>query len=437
MLSARDIIEKKRDGHALSPEEIIFFIRGVTDGSIPDYQTSAWLMAVFLRGMDDAETASLTLAMADSGGRIPAELLPQPALDKHSTGGVGDKASLIVVPILMACGVFVGKMSGRGLGHTGGTLDKLESIPGLSIELSVEQILAQTREIGGCLAGQTADLAPADKKLYALRDVTGTVGSLPLIVASILSKKLAGGAGSFLFDVKVGDGALMKTLPDAQALAEALVEGARRNGKRAVAVLSDMSQPLGRTIGNALEIQEACELLDPNRTETAESRLRELCLILATEGLILAKNLSEAEARAEAEKALRSGEAGHRLGKLIETQGGTLEQLPRAPVQRAVTATHSGQVGSIATRELGELVVMLGGGRATRSDVIEPSVGLEILMPVGSSVHSGQTLAVIHATGESQAETLVERVRAAFVLSEASAPLLPLVHAVIGKTSSV
>jgi pyrimidine-nucleoside phosphorylase len=440
MLSARDIIEKKRDGFALSSEEIVFFVRGVTDGSIPEYQVAAWLMAVFLRGMDDAETAALTLAMADSGGRIPTELLPQPALDKHSTGGVGDKASLIVVPILMACGVFVGKMSGRGLGHTGGTLDKLEAIPGLSIDLSVAQILAQTKEIGCCLAGQTADLAPADKKLYALRDVTGTVGSLPLIVASILSKKLAGGAGSFLFDVKVGDGALMKTLPEARALAEALVEGARRNGKRAVAVLSDMSQPLGRTIGNALEVREACEVLDPAHTNLADSRLRELCLILATEGLILAKNLPEKEAHAQAEIALRSGEAGRRFGRLIEMQGGALEQLeqlPRAPVQRAVTALASGQIGSISTRTLGELVVLLGGGRTTKSDVIDPTVGLEILAPVGSSVSSGQTLAVIHAASESQAEKIKEQVRAAFVLSEASAPHSPLVHAVIGKTLSV
>jgi thymidine phosphorylase len=303
--------------------------------------------------------------------------------------------------------------------------------------LSVAQILAQTKEIGGCLAGQTADLAPADKKLYALRDVTGTVGSLPLIVASILSKKLAGGAGSFLFDVKVGDGALMKTLPEARALAEALCEGARRNGKRAVAVLSDMSQPLGKTIGNALEIEEACEVLDPARTDLADSRLRELCLILATEGLILAKNLPEKEARAQAETALHSGEAEQRFDRLIEMQGGSLEQLPRAPVQRAVTTQRSGQVGSIATRELGELVVLLGGGRTTRTDAIDPTVGLEICAPVGSSIGSGQTLAVIHAASESQAEKIEQRVRAAFVLSEASAPHSPLVHEIIGKTLSV
>jgi pyrimidine-nucleoside phosphorylase len=437
MLSARDIIEKKRDGHALSSEEIVFFIQGVTDGSIPDYQAAAWLMAVFLRGMDDAETAALTLAMADSGGRVPPELLPQPALDKHSTGGVGDKASLIVVPILMACGVYVGKMSGRGLGHTGGTLDKLEAIPGFSIDLSVEQILAQTREIGGCLAGQTADLAPADKKLYALRDVTGTVGSLPLIVASILSKKLAGGAGSFLFDVKVGDGALMKTLAEARSLAEALVEGSRRNGKRAVAVLSDMSQPLGKTIGNALEVREACEVLDPSRAETSDPRLRELCLLLAMHGLSLAKHLSLEEARTQAETALGSGEAWSRFGRLVEMQGGALEHLPRAPVQRAVTAQSSGQVGSIATRELGEVVVLLGGGRATRSDVIDPCVGLEILTPIGSSVRRGQAVAIVHATSEAQADAVAGRVQAAFVLSEAPAPLPDLVCGVVGKTLSV
>lgn len=436
MLSARAIIEKKRDGLALSPEEITFFIRGVTEGSIPDYQAAAWLMAVFLRGMDGAETAALTAAMAESGGQIPLEVLPQPALDKHSTGGVGDKASLIVVPILAACGVYVGKMSGRGLGHTGGTLDKLEAIPGLSISLTVEQILEQTRTVGACLAGQTADLAPADKKLYALRDVTATVGSLPLIVASILSKKLAGGAGAFLFDVKVGDGALMKTLPEAQALAEALCEGATRNNRRVVAVLSDMSQPLGRMVGNALEVAEACEVLQPERTDGADARLKELCLTLAVAGLELAKGISHDEAQAEAEKALQSGEAWRRFEAIIAAQGGRLSELPTAPVQRVITAEQAGWVSGIAAQKTGELVVALGGGRAAKEDTIDPRVGIEIHAPVGTPVEVGDPLATLHAASETQAEQQVEALRTLFTLSDTPVETPPLTYTYAVKSLS-
>ena len=416
-LSAVEIIARKRDGGALNPGEIDFFVRGVVDGAIPDYQAAAWLMAVFLRGMNPQETAALTLAMANSGETIPPDSLPQPALDKHSTGGVGDKTTLIVVPILAACGVYVGKMSGRGLGHTGGTLDKLEAIPGLSVDVPVARITEQTRSVGACLAGQTGNLVPADKILYALRDVTATVGSLPLIVASILSKKLAGGAGAFLFDVKVGDGALMKSLPEARELAEALVEGARQNGRRAVAVLSDMSQPLGRSVGNALEIREAREVLDPATNPQADARLKSLCALLAVEGLRLARGLSPEAAGAEVETALRSGAALDRFQRIVTAQGGDLSRLPAAPVQRAVLARESGWVASIGAREIGELVVSLGGGRRTKADIIDPAVGVVIHAPIGSEVRAGDALATIHTSCEADFETARSCLERAFTLS--------------------
>ena len=428
MLSATDILAKKRDGAALSSQEIAFFVRGVTEGSIPDYQAAAWLMAIYLRGMDAAETAALTLAMAHSGETIPPDALPQPALDKHSTGGVGDKTTLIVVPILAACGVYVGKMSGRGLGHTGGTLDKLEAVPGLGVEIPVARILEQTRSAGACLAGQTGNLVPADRILYALRDVTATVGSLPLIVASILSKKLAGGAGAFLFDVKAGDGALMKSLPEARALAEALVEGAEKNGRRAVAILSDMSQPLGRSVGNALEVSEALEVLDPETSAGADARLKTLCAALAAEGLRLARGLSPEDAEREACEALRSGAALDRFQKLLAAQGGDLTKLPVAPVRVSVLSPAPGWVASVGAREIGELVVSLGGGRRTRADRIDPSVGVVIHAPVGSQVRAGDPLATIHAASERDAEAAFVRLKSAFALSVAPVepPLLML-----------
>lgn len=418
MYSATDLLAKKRDGAALTSGELDFFVRGVVSGEIPDYQAAAWLMAVYLRGMNPAETAALTRAMAESGETIPQSALPEPALDKHSTGGVGDKTTPIVVPILAACGVYVGKMSGRGLGHTGGTLDKLEAIPGLSVDVPVARILEQTKTVGACLAGQTGNLVPADKILYALRDVTATVGSLPLIVASILSKKLAGGAGAFLFDVKVGDGALMKSLPEARALAEALVEGAKQNGRRAVAILSDMSQPLGRNVGNALEIREAVEVLDPATHESADARLRNLCALLAVEGLCLARGLSTEAAQTEVESALRSGSALDRFQKIVAAQGGDLSRLPVAPVQRPVLARESGWVASIGAREIGELVVSLGGGRRTKADVIDPSVGVVIHKQVGDEVRAGDALATIHAATQTDAGRTRGRLERAFAISQ-------------------
>ena len=424
-----EIIARKRDGAALTPQEIDFFVEGYTRGTIPDYQAASLLMAIYLKGMDGAETAALTAAMAHSGQQLDLSELPQ-ALDKHSTGGVGDKTSLIVVPILAAAGVPVCKMSGRGLGHTGGTLDKLEAIPGLTVALSPEQMLAQVRSVGACLAGQTEALAPADKKLYALRDATATVASLPLIVSSILSKKLAGGAPTFVFDVKVGSGALMKTEADAQALAEALVAGSVANGRRATALVTDMSQPLGRTIGNALEIREALELLD--MPTQAEPRLLELCLTLAAEGIALAQGVTVALACARAEAAVSSGEAAAKLRALVEAQGGVLANgLPEAPVVQPILARHAGTIQSIKTQELGELVVRMGGGRSQKDDGIDPAVGLELLVGVGDRVAVGQLLGRVHARIQNDAEATESAVLGTLLLGSEPAKVLPLILQVI------
>jgi pyrimidine-nucleoside phosphorylase len=412
-MTITDIIAKKRDKHALTEAEILFFVQGATDGSIADYQTSALLMAIYLNGMDGAETAYLTKAMAHSGKMLDLSEIEKekPVLDKHSTGGVGDKVSLIVIPILAACGIALCKMSGRGLGHTGGTLDKLEAIEGFRISLSESEMLAQVRDIGVCLVGQTADLAPADKKLYALRDVTATVGSLPLIVASILSKKLAGGASSFLFDVKVGDGALMKTEAEARQLAQALVDGAKANGRRAVAILSDMSQPLGRNIGNALEVQEAIDVLTPEKVGDCDARLVSLCERLAIEGVMLALGVSGEEAGSLVQSTWHSGRALAIFHAMVTAQGGDgAKKLPASAVQIPVYSQKSGYISSIATEQMGEFVVSLGGGRKTKEDTIDPAVGVVLSVSRGDLVKEGDVLAIIHANNATYSpEMLVEK----------------------------
>ncbi len=420
-----EIIAKKRDGAVLTAEEIAFFIEGYTSGVIPDYQAAALLMAIYLRGMNTQETAALTAAMARSGQQLDLTELPE-ALDKHSTGGVGDKTSLIVVPILAAAGVPVCKMSGRGLGHTGGTLDKLEAISGLSVERSAEQMLAQVRAIGACIVGQTATLAPADKKLYALRDATATVACLPLIVSSILSKKLAGGAPAFLFDVKVGSGALMKTTAEAVALAEALVAGSVANGRRATALVTDMSQPLGRTIGNALEVQEASALL--TNPAQAEPRLRELCLLLAAHGIALAQGVALGEGQRRAQSALESGAARRVWEALVAAQGGDISApLPQAPTREPIVATKAGYLQCIDTQALGELVVRLGGGRVRKEEAIDPSVGLELFIKVGDPVTLGQTLARVHARDTEAAQAAQAEVIAALEIGRSLGHVPPLI----------
>jgi pyrimidine-nucleoside phosphorylase len=400
-----DIIRKKRDGLALSSVEIDFVIAGVTSSSIPDYQTSALLMAIVLNGMTDQETADLTAAMAHSGEILTWDD-PLAIIDKHSTGGVGDKTSLVVVPILMACGLNVCKMSGRGLGHTGGTLDKLEAIPGFDVNLSSARLREQTLQLGGALAGQSKSLAPADGILYALRDVTGTVESTPLIVASILSKKLAGGAGSLIFDVKVGDGAFMPTIDAARGLADGLIRIAKLHGKRVQALLTDMDQPLGRMAGNSLEISEVVQLLSAKETSNPDSRLYSLCVTLARNALMLAQGISEMDAAARVEDALSSGAAFGALRSIVAAQGGDVRVLddlalmPSAPITRMVTATTAGYVQRIPARAIGDAVVRLGGGRAVKSDVIDHRVGIETLVHIGDSVACGDGLFKIYAASE-------------------------------------
>ena len=427
-----DIIRKKRDGLALSSDEIAFVIHGVTAASIPDYQTSALLMAIVLNGMSDQETADLTSAMAHSG-EVLAWDEPFSVIDKHSTGGVGDKTSLIVVPILVACGLHVCKMSGRGLGHTGGTLDKLEAIPGLSVTLSSETLQKQTLQLGGALAGQSKSLAPADGTLYALRDVTATVESTPLIVASILSKKLAGGAGNLLFDVKVGDGAFMPELTAARGLADGLIRIAKLHGKRVQALITDMDQPLGRMAGNSLEIIEVTELLNPETSSKPDSRLFTLCMALATNALILAENISETTAASRVQTALQSGAAFDAFKSILAAQGGdTLfldnpQLFPSAPVVRQVTAQRSGFVQRIPARTVGDCVVRLGGGRAIKTDPIDHRVGIETHFHVGAPVTAGDVLFTVHAVSDAAANAVDVLLANAVEISDVPVVVKPIV----------
>ncbi len=427
-----DIIRKKRDGLALSSDEIAFVIHGVTAASIPDYQTSALLMAIVLNGMSDQETADLTSAMAHSG-EVLAWDEPLSVIDKHSTGGVGDKTSLIVVPILVACGLHVCKMSGRGLGHTGGTLDKLEAIPGISVTLSSETLQKQTLQVGGALAGQSKSLAPADGTLYALRDVTATVESTPLIVASILSKKLAGGAGNLLFDVKVGDGAFMPELTAARGLADGLIRIAKLHGKRVQALITDMDQPLGRMAGNSLEIIEVTELLNPETSSKPDSRLFTLCMALATNALILAENISETTAASRVQTALQSGAAFDAFKSILAAQGGdTLfldnpQLFPSAPVVRQVTAQRSGFVQRIPARTVGDCVVRLGGGRAIKTDPIDHRVGIETHFHVGAPVTAGDVLFTVHAVSDAAANAVDVLLANAVEISDVPVVVKPIV----------
>lgn len=427
-----DIIKMKRDGLNLSNAEIDFVVRGVTSGNIPDYQTSALLMATVLNGMTDQETADLTASMAHSGEVLTWDD-PFTIIDKHSTGGVGDKTSLIVVPILMACGLHVCKMSGRGLGHTGGTLDKLEAIPGLSVNLTSDQLQSQTIVVGAALAGQSKSLAPADGILYALRDVTGTVESTPLIVASILSKKLAGGAGNLIFDVKVGDGAFMPTLPAARDLADALIRIAKLHGKRVEALITDMDQPLGKMAGNALELIEVVQILNPRRVSKPDRRLVALCHTLATNALVLTENITEQAASERVNAALDSGKAFEAFKAVIAAQGGdtnvlhNTSYLPTAPVVIDVTSTMHGYISRIPAKTIGDAVVQLGGGRAVKTDVIDHRVGIETLIHIGDAIQPGDTLFRVHAATPDAATDVSARLLGAISVSDAPVTPRPVV----------
>jgi len=433
-MRAVDIIIKKRDRAELTGDEIDFFIDGLTHGSIPDYQASAWAMAVLLNGMTERETTDLTLAMAHSGETLDLTGVVPIAVDKHSTGGVGDKTTLVVEPIVASCGLPVGKMSGRGLGFSGGTLDKMESIPGYRTNLTREEFLHQLKQIGLVLTGQSGDLAPADGKLYALRDVTGTVPSIPLIASSIMSKKIAAGAQAIVLDVKVGVGAFMETLEDARRLAALMVAIGRLSGRKTVALLSDMNQPLGEAVGNALEVREAIDTLHGS----GPADFREHCLIVASHMLNLGQKAPNLQfARQMAEEALESGQAWTLFRQLVHAQGGDLayvddpERLPRAALVETVSAARAGYLSGINAREVGETSVELGAGRARKEDPIEHSVGIVIHHKVGDRVEKGQPLFTIHANDPAKLKKARARLLAAHQWSDSPCDPLPLFYGVI------
>lgn len=394
-MTVQEIIAAKRDGRENSAAELEFISRGASDGSIPDYQLSAWLMAVYLNGMTSQETADLTLAMAASGDRLDLTGIPKPWVDKHSTGGVGDKTTLVLLPLLCACGLTMVKMSGRGLGITGGTIDKLESIPGFRTDLSPEEMISQAKMVGIALTGQTPKLAPADKVLYSLRDVTSTVSSLPLIVSSILSKKIAGGAETVVLDVKCGSGAFMQTLEEARKLKSALVSVGELAGLRVGAEITDMNQPLGRSVGNALEVKEAIRVLKGEE----KGRFRDLCIEMAGHTLEM---VGIPEGRQKAEQTLDSGFALQSAMHWFHAQKGGVavfddEDWQTAPVVTEVRAKQNGWISSIDAGKVGAYVVELGGGRRKKTDEIDHTVGIELSVEVGDQVENGSLLAKIHS----------------------------------------
>lgn len=430
-MRAIDIIAKKRDGEELTTEEIQFFVQGYTRGEIPDYQAAAWLMAVYLRGMTERETRDLTLAMAQSGEMLDLSDVAPVVVDKHSSGGVGDKVTLVVAPVVAACGVPVGKMTGRGLGFTGGTVDKLESIPGLRMDLSAEEFKAQLARIGLAITGQSANLAPADRKLYALRDATATVSSLPLIVSSIMSKKLAGGAQAILLDVKVGSGAFMKTVEEASQLAEAMVRLGQELGRRVAALISDMNQPLGWAVGNALEVREAIDVLH----EGGPDDLREHCLVVAAEMLTLAGRApSPVEGLEMAKRAIADGSAWQKFRAFVEAQGGDVrfvddpDRLPRARYVESVPAPADGYIHRIDAAQIGMAVVDLGGGREKKEDPIDHTVGVVVHCKVGDRVQKGAPLVTLHANDRTRLERARQRVLAAHTIGPEPVPPLPLFY---------
>ena len=429
-----DLIVKKRDGGELSHEEINFMIDGYTRGQIPDYQMSAMCMAILLRGMSDRETLDMTMAMVHSGETLDLSPIQGVKGDKHSTGGVGDKTSLVLCPMVAACGLKVAKMSGRGLGHTGGTIDKLESFPGFTTGISEETFFRNVNEIGIAIAGQTADLVPADKKLYALRDVTGTVPSIPLIVSSIMSKKLASGADVIVLDVKCGSGAFMKTEQEARTLAQGLTRIGRLAGRKCAAVITDMDQPLGWAVGNALEVKEAISVLKGEKS----GDLLELCLTLGSCMLTeagLAGSIEEA--RTMMEKTIQDGTALEKLSQMVTAQQGDgrdvydTSRLPLALVQLEVPALESGYVRRIEAEQVGLVSMHLGGGRATKESEIDLSVGLVLHKKVGDRVEAGESLATIHAPSQEKAAEAVKLLRVCYSLSPDPVQRSPFIKDII------
>jgi pyrimidine-nucleoside phosphorylase len=433
-MRAVDIIIKKRDGKVLTEQEINFFIENYTTDEIPDYQASAWAMAVLLNGMTAEETTYLTLAMANSGDRLDLSGVVDIAVDKHSSGGVGDKTSIAVVPMVRACGLPVGKMSGRGLGFSGGTLDKLEAIPGFRTDLSKDEFLSQLGSLGMVLTGQSMDLAPADGKLYGLRDVTGTVQSIPLIASSIMSKKIAAGAQAIVLDVKVGNGAFMENLDQARELADLMVSIGELSGRDVAALLSDMNQPLGVAVGNAIETKEAIQTL---RGE-GPADFEEHCLEIASHMLVLGKRAeTKAQARKMAEDAISSGGGFEFLKKLVQAQDGDVrvidhpEMLPEAPVKTVIEAQESGTIAEVHARTVGETAVVLGAGRMKKGDSIDPAVGISVMVKVGDAVEIGQPLFVIHARNDDAVEEAKQQLKTAVKIVKEEVAPLPLFYGLV------
>ncbi len=433
-MRAVDVILKKREGGELSQDEIRFFIEGFARGEIPDYQAAAFAMAVFFNGMTARETTDLTLAMVASGETLDLTGVVTLAIDKHSTGGVGDKTTLVVEPLVSACGLPVGKMSGRSLGFSGGTLDKMESIPGFRCDLSTAEFIRQLREIGLVLTGQTSDLAPADGKLYALRDVTGTVQSIPLIASSVMSKKIAAGAQVILLDVKWGLGAFMGSLDQARLLATLMVDIARLAGRKAIALLSDMNQPLGQAVGNALELKEAIQTLHGG----GPADFREHCLEVASHMLTLGGVAADLEAaRSLAETALADGRAWARFRQLVSAQGGDVgfvdhpQKLPSARLVTALAAPRNGFLRVVNARTVGETSVLLGGGRAKKGDPIDYGVGVIVHHKVGDYVETGQPLFTLHANDPEKLAQAQEYLLDAVSWSDEPVDPLPLFYGVI------
>ncbi|WP_017728158.1 pyrimidine-nucleoside phosphorylase [Halalkalibacterium ligniniphilum] len=425
-----DLIEKKRDGHELTKEEIEFVIEGYTNGDIPDYQMSAFAMAIFFQDMTAAERSYLTMAMVESGDQIDLSQIEGIKVDKHSTGGVGDKTTIALAPLVAAVGVPVAKMSGRGLGHTGGTIDKLESIPGFSVEITTEKFLELVNQNKLAVVGQTANLTPADKKLYGLRDVTATVNSIPLIASSVMSKKIASGADAIVLDVKTGSGAFMKELDQAKDLAQAMVEIGKHLGRNTMAIISDMNQPLGYAVGNALEVKEAMDML---RGEGPED-LRELCLTLGSQMVYLAKKASSVvDARKQLEDVIASGKALETLKTFIRAQNGDPsvvqepEKLPHASHLFEVKADKNGTVSAILADKIGTAAMLLGAGRATKESEIDLAVGIVLHKKIGDSVTAGESIATLHSNKE-QVQDVIDMVTKAYTISDTAVAKPTLIY---------
>ena len=427
-----DIIEKKRDGKELTTQEINFFIEGYTKGDIPDYQASALAMAIYFQDMNDRERADLTRAMVNSGDTIDLSGIDGIKVDKHSTGGVGDTTTLVLAPLVASLGIPVAKMSGRGLGHTGGTIDKLESVKGFHVELTKEQFIDLVNRDKVAVMGQSGNLTLADKKLYALRDVTGTVNSIPLIASSIMSKKIAAGADAIVLDVKTGDGAFMKTEKDAEELAHAMVRIGNHVGRKTIAIISDMSQPLGFAIGNALEVKEAIETLQGKGTQD----LTDLVLTLGSQMVILAKKAETTqEAKAMLREAITSGKAIAKFKEFLQNQGGDASvvddtaKLPQAKYQIELPAKKSGYVSRMVADEIGVASMLLGAGRATKEDTIDLAVGIVLHKKVGDKVSEGESLLTIHSNRENVDEVIQKLYDNIFIEDTAKAP--QLIHEII------